>query len=108
MQSTARDSRLSAPDCKVFSVNFWLLLEKRCYPNWYIKEGSRNLRLLRSGGENKKGPLSDQRPLIKIIFRSYDNPHTICQNLPETAVTPAEAEETQREEFTLPAEARRA
>jgi hypothetical protein len=29
------------------------------------------------------------------IFRSYDNPHTICQNLPETAAASAEAEEGQ-------------
>jgi hypothetical protein len=27
------------------------------------------------------------------IFRSYDNPHTICQNLPESTLTSAGAEE---------------
>ena len=27
------------------------------------------------------------------VFRSYDNPHTICQNLPESTVTSAGAEE---------------
>lgn len=47
----------------------------------------------------QKGPLNDQRPFVKLDFRSYDNPHTICQNLPETAVTPAEAEEGQREKL---------
>ncbi|HUC54244.1 MAG TPA: hypothetical protein VMR90_09370 [Candidatus Cybelea sp.] len=44
-------------------------------------------------GVQKKGPLNVQRPLVNLIFRSYDNPHTICQNLPEAAATPAEAEE---------------
>jgi hypothetical protein len=45
----------------------------------------------------RRGPLSVQRPFVTQIFRSYDNPHTICQNLPESAVTSAEAEEGQCE-----------
>ena len=32
-------------------------------------------------------------------FRSCDNPNTICQNLPETALTSAGAEEGQREKL---------
>ena len=45
----------------------------------------------------RKGPLNAQRPFVTQIFRSYDNPHTICQNLPEAAETSAEAEEGQCE-----------
>jgi hypothetical protein len=45
----------------------------------------------------RKRPLSVQRPFVTQIFRSYDNPHTICQNLPEAAEASAEAEEGQRE-----------
>jgi hypothetical protein len=41
---------------------------------------------------NKKGPLISQRPGGTLNFRSYDNPHTICQNLPETTGTSAGAE----------------
>jgi len=47
--------------------------------------------------EHTKRPLISQRPFVTQIFRSYDNPHTICQNLPESAVTSAEAEEGQCE-----------
>ncbi len=45
----------------------------------------------------QKGPLNDQRPFVTLNFRSYDNPNTICQNLPEAAETSAGAEEGQRE-----------
>jgi hypothetical protein len=48
-------------------------------------------------GQTKKGPPIAQRPFVTQFFRSYDNPHTICQNLPESAVTPAETEEGQCE-----------
>jgi len=43
--------------------------------------------------KQKGPPASGGRPFDILNFRSYDNPHTICQNLPESAVTPAEAEE---------------
>ena len=53
----------------------------------------------RDNWEKQKGPLISPRPFVTHNFRSYDNPHTICQNLPETAVTPAKAEEGQREKL---------
>jgi hypothetical protein len=40
----------------------------------------------------QKGPLNEQWPFVTLNFRSYDNHHTICQNLPEAAETSAEAE----------------
>jgi hypothetical protein len=43
--------------------------------------------------QKQKGPLIPQRPFVTQFFRSYDNPHTICQNLPESTVTSAEAKE---------------
>jgi len=48
---------------------------------------------------SRKGVCQWQTALRHANFRSYDNPHTICQNLPETAVTSAGAEEGQREEL---------
>jgi hypothetical protein len=54
----------------------------------------------RYGDHKEKGPFArGKRPFVMLSFCSYDNPHTICQNLPETAVTSAEAEEGQREEL---------
>src|SRR6267143_3072853 len=48
---------------------------------------------------NKGRPPVADGPSSRKFFRSYDNPHTICQNLPESAVTSAEAEEGQREKL---------
>jgi hypothetical protein len=45
--------------------------------------------------QKQKGPPISRRPFDTLNFRSYDNPHTICQNLPEAAETSAEAEERQ-------------
>ena len=49
--------------------------------------------------KTKRADCQWQTALRQINFRSYDNPHTICQNLPESTVTSAEAEEGWREEL---------
>ena len=41
----------------------------------------------------KKRAAEYSAALRHAIFRSYDNPHTICQNLPESTLTSAGAEE---------------
>jgi hypothetical protein len=81
---------------KFFSTNLSSRLEKQCYSNLSGLE-QRNMTLLLAENTKKGRPPVADGPSSRKLFHSYDNPHTICQNLPESAVTSAEAEEGQCE-----------